>query len=192
MSTVSNAMELGQAIEREDNTIVIEGDLRKKVVRIKATGKVAWLVAGGAIAVAIVAILAMPAATATGPFGLVAEGVALGAGGAGAVGVLGIPATVAAISIGVGAKSKKAINKLRDDYDMKDSGNKLILTRKRIKNTLSQKELEYADEVKACLEDDGVITDKERRLLNRLAKSLELSPERAIQIEEIIVRGNLR
>lgn len=131
MTTVKNAMELGQAIEREENTIIIEGKIKDTIIKIKGTGGVAWLLAGGAIAIAIVAILAMPAAPATGPFGLVVEAVALSAGGVGAVGVLGIPATVAAISIGVGAKSKKAIDKLRNNYDLKESGNKLILTRKR-------------------------------------------------------------
>lgn len=36
--------------------------------------------------------------------------------GAGAVSVLGVSATVAAISIGVGARNKNAVNKLRKDY----------------------------------------------------------------------------
>ena len=138
MATVKNAMELGKAVDRNDNTIEIEGDLGKKVFKIKATGKVAWLVAGGAITVAIVAILASSATVATAPatgpvagVGLVAESVALSAGGAGAVGILGVSTTVTAISIGVGAKSRSAVNKLRNNYDMKKSGNKLILTRKR-------------------------------------------------------------
>lgn len=137
MATVKNAKELGKAVERNENTITIEGDLKNKVITIKATGNVAWLVAGGAITVAIVAILAMPATTATGTVagpiagaGLVAESVALGAGGAGAVGILGVSTTVTAISIGVGAKSRSAVNKLRNNYTMKEYGNKLILTRK--------------------------------------------------------------
>lgn len=50
-------------------------------------------------------------------------------------------------------------------------------------NVLSKEEQEYADEVKVVLE-DGVISDRERRLLNSLAKSLNISPERALQIEE--------
>lgn len=58
-------------------------------------------------------------------------------------------------------------------------------------NTLSAEEQEYADEVKACLDDDSVITDKERRLLNRLAKSLSISSERATQIEDIIIKNNV-
>ncbi|MBD5504747.1 MAG: hypothetical protein HDR09_13710 [Lachnospiraceae bacterium] len=134
MATVKNAMELGKAIDRNDNTIEIDGKFAGQIIKIKATGNVAWLVAGGAITVAIVAILAMSPTVATGPIagaGLVAESVALGAGGAGAVGILGVSTTVTAISIGVGAKSRSAVNKLRNNYDMKKSGNKLILTRKR-------------------------------------------------------------
>ena len=50
-------------------------------------------------------------------------------------------------------------------------------------NVLSKEEQEYAEEVKVVLE-DGVISDRERRLLDRLAKSLNISPERAQQIEE--------
>lgn len=53
-------------------------------------------------------------------------------------------------------------------------------------NVLTAEEQEYADEVKACLEDDGVITAKERRLLERLAKSLGISSERAAEIERIM------
>ena len=136
MAAIRNAMELGKAINRGDNHMEIEGDLVNKVFKIKATGNVAWLVAGGAITVAVVAILAIQATSATAPatgpvagVGLVAESVALSAGGAGAVGILGVSATVTAISIGVGAKSKNAVNKLRNNYNMKKSGNKLILTR---------------------------------------------------------------
>lgn len=52
--------------------------------------------------------------------------------------------------------------------------------------SLSAEEQEYADEVKACLEDDGEITPKERRLLDRLAKSLGISQNRATEIEHIM------
>ncbi|MDE6548948.1 MAG: tellurite resistance TerB family protein [Muribaculaceae bacterium] len=52
--------------------------------------------------------------------------------------------------------------------------------------SLTAEEQEYADEVKACLEDDGEITAKERRLLDRLAKSLGITPNRATEIEQMI------
>lgn len=48
---------------------------------------------------------------------------------------------------------------------------------------LSDEEQEYYEEYKACLDYDGVISDKERRLLNRLAKSLDITEERQREIE---------
>ncbi|MCH5236468.1 MAG: hypothetical protein J1E95_01550 [Muribaculaceae bacterium] len=52
-------------------------------------------------------------------------------------------------------------------------------------NVLTKEEEEYAEEVRAVLE-DGIISEKERRLLNRLAKSLNISEERAKEIENLI------
>lgn len=51
------------------------------------------------------------------------------------------------------------------------------------KSGLSEFEKEYLDEYKACLEEDGVISERERRLLDRLAKSLDITLERAREIE---------
>lgn len=48
---------------------------------------------------------------------------------------------------------------------------------------MSDEEKEYQEELKACLE-NGTISDRERRLLNRLRKSLGISEERAKAIEE--------
>lgn len=134
MITTNSATELGKAIEQGEDTIIIEGDLKDKIIRIKGTGKVAWLLAGGCIGLAIIAILTMPITTATGPLapsGLIAESTALAAGGAGAIGVLGVSSTVAAISIGVGAKSKNAVNKLRNGYTLTKINAKQILLKKK-------------------------------------------------------------
>lgn len=130
--TTGNAQELGKALNRNENEIIVEGDLANKVVKIKATGNVAWLVAGGAIAVAVIAVLTTPAATATtGPMGLIAESAVLGTAAVGAVGVLGVSTTVAAVSIGVGATSKFVLNKLRKNYSItKINDSKIILRRK--------------------------------------------------------------
>ena len=49
---------------------------------------------------------------------------------------------------------------------------------------LTPDEQEYADEFKACLEDDGEISSKERRLLDKLRNSLGITPERAKEIED--------
>lgn len=50
----------------------------------------------------------------------------------------------------------------------------------------SDEEREYLDEIKACLADDGVITGRERRLLDRLRKSLGITEERAAELEAAV------
>ncbi len=48
---------------------------------------------------------------------------------------------------------------------------------------VDENEQEYLDELKACLKDDGEISDRERRLLDRLRKSLGISEKRAAALE---------
>lgn len=55
-------------------------------------------------------------------------------------------------------------------------------------NSISSEEQEFAEELKACIMDDGIISDRERRLLNRLAKSLGITADRANEIEKIILK----
>lgn len=47
----------------------------------------------------------------------------------------------------------------------------------------SANEQEYLEEVKACFADDGEISQRERRLLNRLRESLGISEQRAKELE---------
>ena len=54
-------------------------------------------------------------------------------------------------------------------------------------NSMSDEEKEYQEELKACLE-DGTISDRERRLLDRLRKSLGISEERAKAIEDGLLK----
>lgn len=51
------------------------------------------------------------------------------------------------------------------------------------KSLLTDSEKEYLDEYEACLDEDGIISERERRLLDRLAKSLNISLERVREIE---------
>ena len=48
---------------------------------------------------------------------------------------------------------------------------------------LTDEEKEYWEEYKECLNDGGTITPSERRLLERLRKSLDISEQRAKEIE---------
>ncbi|WP_289665611.1 hypothetical protein [Flavobacterium panacagri] len=57
---------------------------------------------------------------------------------------------------------------------------------------ISTEEEYYKEEIKFMLEDDGIIDDKERSILERLRVKLNLSPENALKIEnEVRTGGNL-
>lgn len=55
----------------------------------------------------------------------------------------------------------------------------------------SKEELEYAEEVKFCLEDDGIIDDSERRLLERKRIKFGISQKRAAEIEKSLLQSQL-
>ena len=58
--------------------------------------------------------------------------------------------------------------------------------------TSSSAEQDYREEVEFMLEDDGIIDDKERRILERLRVKMDISPELALRIEhEVLSVGNL-
>ena len=127
MSTVTSAAELGRSVNNGENEIIIEGDLSIKIIRIKATGKVAWLIAFGAIGVALVVAVG---GTGAGPAAPAFEAIAA-TSAAGAVAVLGLPATVAALSMAFAVKNKNVLNALREDYIiMSKSDSRVVLKRK--------------------------------------------------------------
>lgn len=127
MSTVTSAAELGKSVNNGEDEIIIEGDLGKKIIRIKATGKVAWAIAFGAIGVALVVAIGGAVA---GPAAPAFEAIAITTAG-GAVAVIGLPATVAALSMAFAVKNKKVLNSLRDDYIIASkTNNRVILRRK--------------------------------------------------------------
>lgn len=108
--------ELANAIKNKEESIIIEGDLKNKVIRIKATGTVAWGVCAVFLGAAIVFYIATPAATVTttpvgGAMSFTSGIVATTA----ATTTLG-SATVAAVAIGVAAGGIGALNTLRDRY----------------------------------------------------------------------------
>lgn len=100
---IDNEEDLAKALNQGQNYIEIEGDLANKVVRIKATGTVAWAIAIGAIGVAIVATVG------TGGVAAPAAGVV----GIAATGVLGVSATAAAVALAVAAGGVGVLKTLR-------------------------------------------------------------------------------
>lgn len=116
---ISTEKELGNALRNSQPTIEIEGDLKNKVLRIKATGHIAWVMVFALLAVAIAIILASGGLAA--PVSSII--------GAGAIAVLGLPAAISAVTIGVVAGNAQALNDLRDYTIVKDEPNLLVLVR---------------------------------------------------------------
>lgn len=118
--------EFAKAVKDNEEFIIIEGDLKNHVYRIKAAGKVAWGVCFSALALTVAALLAAPiAAAVTGGAG----GAAALAGGVGAgalvAATLGSAATTA-ITIGVVAGGAGVLNTLRDKYKIVEKNDKYM------------------------------------------------------------------
>ena len=120
---VANEKELAEAIKNNEERIEIEGDLARGAIKIKATGKVAWLIAIGAIGVAVIALLSAPATAGGSAF-------ISGAVAPAAVGVLGLGTTATAISIAIAGGGVAVLNKLRGYSLEKISDDKVVLTKK--------------------------------------------------------------
>ncbi len=123
--------ELGEALNEDADYIEIEGDLGKKVIKIKATGNLAWVVCIATFAVAITVIITM--VPAKGGISTLQHAVTNGVAatilrGGVATSALGVGVATSALSIAIAAGGVGALNKLRK-YDMTEEGNKLILTK---------------------------------------------------------------
>ena len=79
-------------------------------------------------------------------------------------------------------KERRLLNHLRDSLGISPERG-IELETLCLLSTLSYEEKEYVAEVKACLADGSVMSDRERRLLNRLAVSLNIDEERARELE---------
>ena len=110
--------DFASAMEREDDEIIVEGDLANTTLKIKATGKIAWGIAFAAIIAAVG--LAMTGAGIP---------VALPLAGA-ATAILGAGAVSSAIAIAVAAGGAGILTSLRDNYKVVEhSHNRLVLKR---------------------------------------------------------------
>lgn len=125
--SVTTEEELADAVSRNQDTIIIEGDLAKKTVRIKATGTVAWAVAIGSIGIVFYGVIAT---LGTGGAAAPVSGIAAVTASGAALSVLGTAATTAAISMAVSVRSLSVLRKLRGNYKIViESGNTVTLKR---------------------------------------------------------------
>lgn len=116
--------DLGRKVKNGESTIEVEGDLAGKIIRIKVTGDVAWLVCVGAIGVALASTLMAPATAG------VSEVASLVAGSVAAT-TLGVSTTVTAVLIAVGGGGVGVLNKLRDYKMEKLTDEHIILHRRK-------------------------------------------------------------
>lgn len=131
---VRTSKELGQAIKEEKDTIEIYGDLATKVIRIKATGKVAWGVAAAALGIGVFLIIHTPQATiATAPVGGTGGPISFtgGAVSTGAAGAILGPATITALSVAVTAGGVGALTTLRNKYKIANKSNHHVTLQKK-------------------------------------------------------------
>lgn len=123
---VKTEEELAKAVNNNENYIEIEGDLSEKIIKIKATGNVAWAIAIGSIGVAVIAVMTLFRSSQPSKAAFVASGIGAATAG-GAVAILGLAATTSAIKIAVAGGAIGVLKKLRNYKMEKISDTKLIL-----------------------------------------------------------------
>lgn len=128
---VRNEKELANAIKNNKNEITIKGDLARKTVTIKSTGKVAWVIAIGAVGFAFIIALKTPIIVAGGPTALAPLGAIATTSASAAVAIWGVSTTVAAISICVAGGSVATLKKLYEDYNIVSKGDGFVKLRKK-------------------------------------------------------------
>ncbi len=121
MAKVKTKEELAKAVKNNEDEIIIEGDLKNKVIRIKAVGSVAWGVAAIALGVAITAILTSP-----GTMGI-SSALSLPAAAAAIPALGGVSVTTAAIGIAVAGGGIACLNKLREYKIVEKSDDRVVL-----------------------------------------------------------------
>lgn len=119
--------ELGKALKEGQDTIEIEMDLCKKVIKIKAIGIVSWgiCIASITIAVSCAVVAVSTAGTTAVPDALIATPAM-----ATLASVLGLPTAISAVAIAVAGGGVGALNKLRNYRLERVSDEKIILHKK--------------------------------------------------------------
>ena len=123
MVKVSTEEELGKAIKNKEDYIEVEFDLQKHVVKIKATGQIAWAIVIAVLTVVVVGLISAPATGGTSAL------VGLGVTAPAAVSILGLGGTQAAVAIAVAGGGVGILNQLREYKMERFSDGRMILKR---------------------------------------------------------------
>lgn len=125
---VKNEEDLAKEINNDKDTIEVEGDFVNKIIKIKATGPVAWVIAFGAIGIVAGAAYVTLTPSPDPATKMFAPAAGVAAGGA-AVAILGVSATTAAIALVRAAGSVSVLTKLRSYKIVSQSENRVVLKR---------------------------------------------------------------
>ncbi|HRU98831.1 MAG TPA: hypothetical protein P5092_15535 [Ruminococcus sp.] len=125
-TTVSTSSELGKAIDRGENRIIVKGSLGDAVWAIEAIGPVAWVIAFGSLTVAVVGVIATVGTGGAGtPAGIALESIAA----PGLITTFGsVGAVTTAIGIAVAGGGVGTLTTLRKYRAKRENGN-VVLTR---------------------------------------------------------------
>lgn len=117
---VKDAKELAQAIKSNENYIEIEGDLKKGVVKVKGTGKIAWTLCIGGLTIAAAMVINKQADPKTAALAAVSA--------TAAAGILGPTTAAMCVMMAVYAGNVDVISKLRE-YRIEEQGDRLFLVK---------------------------------------------------------------
>ena len=84
----------------------------------------------------------------------------------------------------ISSRERRLLNRIREKLGISEE-RALELESTLVQSQLTEDEQEYLDEYKACIEVDGEITPKARRMLDRFRNRLGISEERALEIEKM-------
>ena len=127
MMKITSNKELGEALKNKEESILIEGDLANKVIRIKATGKLAWGITIAAITTSVAAILLK---TTSGGLATPLTSAAIFTSAPAAIAVLGPAATKSAILIAIAGGGVGVLHTLRK-YKIVEHGTALLKLKKK-------------------------------------------------------------
>lgn len=127
MMKITNNKELGQALKNKEESILIEGDLANKVIRIKATGKLAWGITIAAITTSVAAILLK---TTSGGLATPITSAAIFTSAPAAIAVLGPAAAKSAILIAIAGGGVGVLHTLRK-YKIVEQSTELLKLKKK-------------------------------------------------------------
>ncbi|EEQ59217.1 hypothetical protein CBFG_02927 [Clostridiales bacterium 1_7_47FAA] len=124
---VENEQDLGEAIDRGEETIEVKGKLAPRIKKIWFMDRFLWCLCLACLAVAIAALVAVPAT------GMMSAAVSLVSGTPAAL-LMGTPAAVTAVLTAAAGGGIATLKKLRNCYKLESAGAGCVVLHKKYKS----------------------------------------------------------